>query len=463
MDFFPEDLFETSINLNASEDFNSRKLDKSVLLSCFVEDHEDQIFNIKVVDDTDIHILQFKFPDWVQRREKEFTEKINNFNLLIETIKEAFEKKRLTLFKFYDSFMMTIFYTIIFKEEKISFELHQQSKDEEYEKKLIGKFYSESEPIDGRPDIDYRAELVEYNTNFEDCGDRSIIKIKVKNIGNCTWDRHDTSFRCVPEFSTLLCNEYFLTEDIIPGDEHEIELEFMKGDPDNLEPPYFTFLHLNVNYQNYEPMLILDFNNAFKEEKNKNILIRDKNQKMKKKIKKEKNSNKINQKKSEKDENEIILENKINEENNIKNEINIEEPKNKEIFEDKNEINIEEPKNKEIFEDKNKISIDLDDNKKNKNNFIFNNVKVNITFNVENNNKIICVDVNENKVNFDIDNNKINFVDNNKNKIYVEEKKPSKLIKKDVKKEENNIIENNPNNDQKKKTFRDRLKIFEKK
>jgi len=443
MDFFPEDLFETSINLNASEDFNSRKLDKSVLLSCFVED---QIFNIKVVDDTDIHILQFKFPDWVQRREKEFTEKINNFKLLIETIKEAFEKKRLTLFKFYDSFMMTIFYTIIFKEEKISFELHQQSKDEEYEKKLIGKFYSESEPIDGRPDIDYRAELVEYNTNFEDCGDRSIIKIKVKNIGNCTWDRHDTSFRCVPEFSTLLCNEYFLTEDIIPGDEHEIELEFMKGDPDNLEPPYFTFLHLNVNYQNYEPMLILDFNNAFKEEKNKNILIRDKNQKMKKKIKKEKNSNKINQKKSEKDENEIILENKINEENNIK-----------------NEINIEEPKNKEIFEDKNKISIDLDDNKKNKNNFIFNNVKVNITFNVENNNKIICVDVNENKVNFCVDDNKINFVDNNKNKIYVEEKKPSKLIKKDVKKEENNIIENNPKNDQKKKTFRDRLKIFEKK
>ena len=443
MDFFPEDLFETSINLNASEDFNSRKLDKSVSLSCFVED---QIFNIKVVDDTDIHILQFKFPDWVQRREKEFTEKINNFKLLIETIKEAFEKKRLTLFKFYDSFMMTIFYTIIFKEEKISFELHQQSKDEEYEKKLIGKFYSESEPIDGRPDIDYRAELVEYNTNFEDCGDRSIIKIKVKNIGNCTWDRHDTSFRCVPEFSTLLCNEYFLTEDIIPGDEHEIELEFMKGDPDNLDPPYFTFLHLNVNYQNYEPMLILDFNNAFKEEKNKNILIRDKNQKMKKKIKKEKNSNKINQKKSEKDENEIILENKINEENNIK-----------------NEINIEEPKNKEIFEDKNKISIDLDDNKKNKNNFIFNNVKVNITFNVENNNKIICVDVNENKVNFNIDNNKINFVDNNKNKIYVEEKKPSKLIKKDVKKEENNIIENNPNNDQKKKTIRDRLKIFEKK
>ena len=28
MDFFPEDLFETSINLNASEYLNSRKLDK---------------------------------------------------------------------------------------------------------------------------------------------------------------------------------------------------------------------------------------------------------------------------------------------------------------------------------------------------------------------------------------------------------------------------------------------------
>ena len=280
MEALPKDYYETLLNLNASGEITSKKLDKSIILSCYIEN---EMFNIKVIDEKDNHIIQFKLPDWAKRKEKEFTTKINNFKLLIETIKEAVKKNRLIVYKFYDSFMLSIFYTIIFKEEIISFELHEQSQDEEIEREMIGKFFSESEPIDEFNDIDYKAELLDYSTNFEDYGDRSIIKLRVKNIGNTTWDRHVTTFRCVPEFSTLLCNEYSLTEDVIPGDEHEIELEFMKGEPGNLEAPYFTFLHLNVLYRNYEPMLILDFNNAFKEEKNKNILIKDKNQKNKKK------------------------------------------------------------------------------------------------------------------------------------------------------------------------------------
>lgn len=315
------------------------------------------------MDEEDNHIIQFTLPNWANRKEKDFTTKINNFKLLIEAMKEAVEKKRLIVYRFFDSFMLTIFYTIIFKEEKISFELHKQLEDKELEKLLIGQFFSDSEPINELACIDYKAELLEYSTNFEDYGDRSIIKIRVKNIGNCTWERNLSSFRCVPEFSTLLCNECPLTEDVIPGDEYEAELEYMKGEPDNYEPPYFTFLHLHTLSQNFEPMLILDFNNAFKEEKNKNSLIKGENQKIQKKFNME-------------------PENIINEENEIS-------------------------------------SFNL--GKRNKNNNIFNNVKVNISFNVENNNNIISVHVNNNKVNFNIDKNKIN-IENKKNKLYVEGK-----------------------------------------
>lgn len=203
-----ENIFETTINLNSNENLNSRKLEKSFLLSCFIEDN---IFKITARDDdNDVYLLQFRMPDWAQRKEKEFTKRVNTFNLLISTIKEAFEKERLVLYKL-DAFvlMMTLHYTIIFKEETISFELHKQSEDEEEEKRLIGMFFSESQPIDEQNNLDYKAELIDYSKKFEDCGDRSIIRMTVKNVGRCTWDRKITSFRCVPEFSSLLCNEYF--------------------------------------------------------------------------------------------------------------------------------------------------------------------------------------------------------------------------------------------------------------
>lgn len=86
------------------------------------------------MDEEDNHIIQFTLPNWANRKEKDFTTKINNFKLLIEAMKEAVEKKRLIVYRFFDSFMLTIFYTIIFKEEKISFELHKQLEDKELEK-----------------------------------------------------------------------------------------------------------------------------------------------------------------------------------------------------------------------------------------------------------------------------------------------------------------------------------------
>ena len=43
-----------------------------------------------------------------------------------------------------------------------------------------------------------------------------------------SWDRKLTSFKCVHEYSTLICNDYILERDVIPDTEEEIELEFMK-------------------------------------------------------------------------------------------------------------------------------------------------------------------------------------------------------------------------------------------
>ena len=430
----PEDYFQNTIYLNSDENLESRKLNKSFLLASYIENN---LFKITAQDDEEMYLIQFRMPDWAKRKEKEFTKIINNFKLLLMTIKKAFEKKRLILYR-PDSFtlMMTIFYTNILDEEKISFELHKQCDDEEEEKRLIGQFFSTSEPIPEERNIDYRAELIEYSKEFEDEGDRSIIRIRVENKGNCTWERRRTSFRCVPEFSTLLCNEYYLEEDVIPGDQVEIPLEFMKGDPDNMEPPYFTFLHLHVHPRNFEPMLILDFDKSFKEEKIKASLIKGKNQQDKKynnskKIKKHESDdeNNINEKEENKDEEEnIINENSINDKKEEKNE---------------------------------NIKIDLNDGNKNK--IIFNNVKVNITFNVENNNKVICVDVNENKVNFNIDKNVVKFVDNKKNKIHVEEKKHIKKINDNKKNKKNkNQIKSEANDKNKidRASFKDKLKFF---
>ena len=55
-----------------------------------------------------------------------------------------------------------------------------------------------------------------------------VIKVTIKNVGICTWPR-GSSFVCVPEYSTLLCEEYIiLDDDVIPGYEITINLEFLK-------------------------------------------------------------------------------------------------------------------------------------------------------------------------------------------------------------------------------------------
>jgi len=259
MEDLPENSYETKMFLHQNESLDSKLLSKSYVVTFICED--DNNFKIKANNDDDNYLFHFRYSDYVNMKEKDFIYKINNFKLLLETVEKAINKNRVTLCNIGESLKLTFYYTNIYEEKEMSFELHEQLTDEE-EKELIGKFYAESEVIDGTNDIDYRAEVVNYNKDFEDYGDRKIIRATIKNIGTTTWKKGITSLQCVPEFSSLLCKEYFFEDEVIPGDEVEITLEFLENE-ENLEPPYFTFMHLHILLQNYEPMLVFDFNNSF--------------------------------------------------------------------------------------------------------------------------------------------------------------------------------------------------------
>ena len=60
------------------------------------------------------------------------------------------------------------------------------------------------------------------------------------------------SFQCVPEFSSLLCKKYFFENEIIPGEEVEFSLEFIKNE-EHLEQHFYTFMHLHIHLQNFDP------------------------------------------------------------------------------------------------------------------------------------------------------------------------------------------------------------------
>ena len=227
MEDLPENSYETKMFLHQNESLDSKLLSKSYVVTFICED--DNNFKIKANDDEVNYLFHFRYTDYVNMKEKDFIYKINNFKLLLETVEKAINKNRVTLCNIGGSLKLTFYYTNIYDEKEMSFELHEQSTDEE-EKELIGKFYAESEVIDETNDIDYRAEIANYNKDFEDYGDRKIIRATIRNIGTTTWKKGITSLQCVPEFSSLLCKEYFFEDEVIPGDEVEITLEFLENE-----------------------------------------------------------------------------------------------------------------------------------------------------------------------------------------------------------------------------------------
>ena len=75
-----------------------------------------------------------------------------------------------TLYKEFEILRITFYYTDIYEEKKIFFELHKQLSEEE-EKQLIGKYYEDSEALlETKNNTDYRAEIIKYSKEFEDYG-----------------------------------------------------------------------------------------------------------------------------------------------------------------------------------------------------------------------------------------------------------------------------------------------------
>jgi hypothetical protein len=293
-DEIPKDHIDSFMNLHDSDSLNSNDLSEPYMMTYTNEN--DNAFRIRADDGENQFISEFKMSDYVNMKEKDFITKVNNFKLLLETIEKAQDKNRVILSKENDFLKLTFYYTVIYDEKKISFELRKKSNEEEEqkenEKAEEEKKDKESEAVEEKKDlIDFKAEVVEYNKKFEEYGDRNIIRVLIENKGGHSWPKEKTSFRCAQEFSSLICKEYFLEDEVLPGEQIELALEFLKNQKENLKQPYITSLNLHVHPQDYEPMIVLDFSENYnsenipfdgpeikeEEDENKNIVINDVN------------------------------------------------------------------------------------------------------------------------------------------------------------------------------------------
>ena len=256
MEDLPNNCFEVKIPLYESECLRSKKLEKICSLKFTKED--DNIFTIDAVVDDKEFLARFTMFDLLNMKEKNFTHKIHNFKLLLKAIKKGVKKKKVTVSQFNTSLKFTLFYTIVYDKEKISFELNPKPSEENKKE--------EKEKVNEIKNENYKAELIEYSRDMEDLGDRNIIKVVFENKGICSWPKGKTSFTCLPEFSSLLCQECILEDDVMPGEQIEIYLEFLKNEKQSLKKKYFTALNLNVYQERFENIFLLDFNNPLNQE-----------------------------------------------------------------------------------------------------------------------------------------------------------------------------------------------------
>ena len=358
-----DELSINKIHLNSEERLGSKLLSKTYDLTFIFQDNN----NFKIIaegEDTK-YICNLDMNIYINNNDKKFVSQVNNFDLLLKTFKNAFEKKKATLYQERDYIKLTLFYSFLFEELSISFNLFEQNLD----KKAIEDYFKNSDTLLGEQSYDYKAEIVKYSKEFEDYGDCKRLEVTVENKGNCTWEKDISSLDCIPEFSTFLCKNYYFEEEVYPGDQITIYLEFLNDEAENFgEPPYFTFLQLHVHPRFFNPMLVLDFSHTFDKKDNDNKEKKDENKDDKKDeiIENDNNENEngnainvINEIKENNDDNKIKeMENKIAQ---LEKKNKDREKKNKKIENEKKQLNT---KYKEL-EDKNKL-IEKENEKVNK-------------------------------------------------------------------------------------------------
>ena len=361
MENLSNNCFEVKIPLHESENLHSKKLEKTCSLKFTKED--EYSFRINAVVDDKEFLLNLTIFDLLNMKEKDFTHKIQNFKLLLKAIKKGVKKNKIIVSQLNTSLKLTLFYTIVYDIEKISFTLNpkpseENKKEEEKENEIRNE--------------NYKAELIEYSKDMEDLGDRNIIKVVFENKGICSWPKGKTSFTCLPEFSSLICQECILEDDVMPGEQIEIYLEFLKNEKQSLKKKYFTSLNLNICQERFETIFLLHFNNPFKQENTDEDV--DENEKD--------GPEEITESSEDNEENKVSNiaikkeENKANkkEEKKEKEEKEDEKEKEKEDVEEKLEVKEKEKvkekediKNEKKEDIKNEKEIDLKDNKTGKN------------------------------------------------------------------------------------------------
>ena len=271
----PKNHIDAMLNAHDSDELDSQELSDMYMLTFTNQD--DNNFKMCAENPECQFLYEIKMSDYVNLKEKDFPSQINNFKLLLQTIEKALEKNKVVLSKLNDDLKLTFHYTNIYDEKKISFELKKELSEEEKEKEKEKERQEREQQIlmtkdsgqieeEEKNKVDYKAEIIEYSKKFEDFGDRNIIKVLIENKGSHYWPKEKASFRCAQEFSSLICKEYFLEENVKPGEQIELALEFLKNQKENLKQPYITSLNLYVHPQKFEPMLVLDFNENYNNE-----------------------------------------------------------------------------------------------------------------------------------------------------------------------------------------------------
>jgi hypothetical protein len=255
--------------------YQSYKLDSMEIGIVFYNlefvNEENKNFQIRAFNNKSSFSCYFSISDYLNIKERDFIEKVNNFELLCKELGNALKYKKARLCKMSDTLIFAVHYSIIYENKFIVFELHPENDGKQ---KIKGLYYKNAERIidnfnekNENYSHEYKAEIIKNSQVFEDCGDRYKMKVTLENKGTAPWPKKITSLKCVPRLSSVLCEDYIFADDIQPGSKIEVKLEFLKVLQKNLKAPYLTCLQLSVLPNKYEPFLVIDMRNPFSNDK----------------------------------------------------------------------------------------------------------------------------------------------------------------------------------------------------
>lgn len=135
-----DNTFHTAVHLQSTESLKSFTL----LPIYYIEFINENEFNFKIkanqFQNEISFFCYFTKSDYLNMPQKDFIQKVNNFKLLLDIIKKAFEEKKVIICRKYSTFIFSLYYPI-FEELKMVFELHPYKTNIEEGKILKGIIY----------------------------------------------------------------------------------------------------------------------------------------------------------------------------------------------------------------------------------------------------------------------------------------------------------------------------------